>query len=382
MENVLKMKRLHFLRDHSAGYNTYIDKSQTSFWVRENYLLRLCLFAEQDIRLFLKINASIKVVLLLPVFFLLYVTNVSAIELVFDNGSSKLTGHYLNNLDHNPPKGVIIFVHGDGALSYDAEGYYSIIWSQLRKNGYSIFSWDKAGVGKSTGHWLSQSMKDRQMEVLSAVELIQKKYGFTSKNTGLLGFSQAGWVVPKLAGSSNRIGFAIGVGFAQNWIDQGRYYTRIKHERRGAGEQQVQAAIEQYNTEIASFNSSPIYSKQFAKSGMSKQRFAFVVRNYKSDAANDYQKINIPMLLLWGENDLNVDAIKEFNRWTKNPNKNVTIKLIADATHGLLKSEYFDSQHISFSQWLKLMWLQQDALAPQVIPVILDWLDTHVNSNK
>ncbi len=319
-----------------------------------------------------------KVLILLPVFFLVAVANVSATEFVFNSGKSKLTGHYLSNLDSNPPKGVIVFVHGDGALSYDAEGYYSIIWEQLRKNGYSIFSWDKAGVGSSTGNWLSQSMTDRQLEVLSAVELIQEKYGFTSKNTGLFGFSQAGWVVPKLAGSSDRIGFAIGVGFAQNWIEQGRFYTRIKHKRAGADEQQVQAAIEQYNNEIAFFNSAPVYSEHFAKDGMSRERFAFVLRNYTSDAAADYPKINIPMLLLWGENDLNVDAKKEFMRWTKKPNKNVTVKLIPDATHGLLKAEYFAGQHVSFSQWLRLMWLQQDALAPQFIPAVLDWLDTHV----
>lgn len=318
------------------------------------------------------------------IFFILLTssTHISATELVFSSGNNKLTGHYLNNLNPDPPKGVILFVHGDGDLSYDAEGYYSIIWDQLRKHGYSIFSWDKSGVGHSSGHWLSQSMQDRQLEVISAIELIQKKYGFTPENTGLLGFSQAGWVVPKLAGSSKRIGFAIGIGFTQNWIDQGRYYTRIKHERRGDSEQQIQAAIEQYNDEIASFNSSPMYSKQFAKNGMSRERFAFVLRNYQSDAADDYQKISIPMLLLWGENDLNVDAGKEFIRWTKNPNKNVTIKLIANATHVLLKSEYFDGQHISFYQWLKLNWLQQDALAPEFLPVLLDWLDIHVNSDR
>ncbi len=302
---------------------------------------------------------------------------VFADELTFRSGDNVLTGHYLANTNAQPAKGVLLFVHGDGALSYDAEGYYSIVWRQLRAHGYAIFSWDKPGVGGSSGNWLNQSMKNRESEVIAAVKLIQDKYGFTAKNTGLLGFSQAGWVIPSLAADIKNIGFAIGIGFARSWVAQGIYLTKVRHENLGKSEKAVQAEIARYNNEIAAFKLSPAYSEAIKKSGLSKERFGFILRNYQSDASADYQKISVPILLLWGDDDLNVDAKNEYLSWVQNPNKLVTVKLINGASHGLLKSEHFNRQQFGFSQRVKLMWLGGDALAPKFMPTVLSWLDLH-----
>jgi alpha-beta hydrolase superfamily lysophospholipase len=294
--------------------------------------------------------------------FFIHIHCTLAEELTFKSAENQLVGHYLSPLNNKPSKGVIIFVHGDGAMSYDAEGYYSIVWEQLREHGYSVFSWDKPGIGSSSGNWLKQSMEDRQNEVLSAVKLIQKKYGFTAKNTGLLGFSQAGWVIPSLASKSNKIGFIIGVGFAENWISQGRYHTRIKHETLKKSPQLIQDEIKKFDDEIE-------------KGGLSNDRFEFILKNFKSDAAQDYKKINIPALFLWGENDMNVDAKNEYAKWKDEPRKNITVKLLNNATHGLLNNEIFSGQQFGLMKWFKLMWLQQDALAPEFMPTLLNWLD-------
>ena len=134
-------------------------------------------------------------------------------ELIFEHGQDRLSGHYLQPTNGIPAKAVLIFVHGDGATEYDAHGYYDIIWQPLLEKGYAIFSWDKPNIGKSTGNWLAQSMQDRQSEVLAAVAAVQKKYHFSAANTGLIGFSQAGWVVPALANRADKIAFSIGIGF-------------------------------------------------------------------------------------------------------------------------------------------------------------------------
>jgi len=132
---------------------------------------------------------------------------------------------YISPKNTDTAKAIIIFVHGDGPMNYQAEGYYPLIWNRLRKLGYAIFSWDKPGIGNSTGHWLNQSMADRQSEVHAAIKFIQKKFHHSS-NIGLLGFSQAGWVIPAVAKDNENVSFAIGIGFAMNWLEQSWYLTK------------------------------------------------------------------------------------------------------------------------------------------------------------
>ncbi|MCK6264582.1 alpha/beta fold hydrolase [Vibrio sp. ZSDE26] len=300
--------------------------------------------------------------------------------IVFKHGNTILSGQYLKPTDDKDTKGVILFVHGDGATSYDAEGYYKLIWQPLRQNGYAIFSWDKPGVGQSTGNWLEQSMTERQDEVLAAIEVIQEKYGFNADNTGLLGFSQAGWVVPTLAGLHSKIGFFIGIGFATNWVDQGRYFTRVKHTVAGGNANQIEQAILSYNREIDFLSTSPSYAEYVDFVGsqtMIKERFHFVLDNVQSDATQDYERIKTPGLLLWGDDDLNVNAKKEFESWKTRQHPQITAKLIPNATHSMLDSELFNTQEFGYKQWLMLMWYEQQALADTFIPTLVSWLEEH-----
>lgn len=62
---------------------------------------------------------------------------------------------------HGKPKGIIVFVHGDGAQEATQNGGYKPLMERFAKQGYISVSWDKLGVGKSSGNWLNQSMDDR-----------------------------------------------------------------------------------------------------------------------------------------------------------------------------------------------------------------------------
>jgi alpha-beta hydrolase superfamily lysophospholipase len=313
---------------------------------------------------------------------------VNAETLLFNNGKEQLFGHYLapkNLAKDEAPKAVLLFVHGDGEISYDAEGYYSSIWQALRAQGYAIFSWDKPGVGKSEGNWLKQSMLDRQLEVIAAINAVQKKHYFTSKNTGLIGFSQAGWVLPALANDKSKISFMIGIGFARNWIKQGEYHTKTRLTLSSANKQQINEALVTNKKETLFFDSTPTYEqylKRTVTDPMTKQRYQFVLKNYQSDATADYSNINVPTLLLWGDGDLNVDPQQEFKWWQAIANKNpfVSTHIIQNASHGMLNAKLFDTQVFGIKQWLKLMWLEEDAFAENFIPTLILWLNQHTNS--
>ncbi|MCJ8339095.1 MAG: alpha/beta hydrolase [Pseudomonadales bacterium] len=317
--------------------------------------------------------------LVIWVLFSLFYTPLSiAEELVFEHRQDRLTGHYLQPINGKPAKAILLFVHGDGTTAYDADGYYDIIWQPLRENGYAIFSWDKPNVGDSTGNWLAQSMADRQSEVLAAVDAVQNKYHFRANNTGLIGFSQAGWVVPALSSRVDKIGFSIGIGFASNWISQGSYYAETRVRLQGGDQQQIGAALDDYSLSIDLFRTSPSYAQYLKWAGedpMSAGRYQFVLNNFQSDAVADYKKIKVPSLFLWGAEDLNVNARAEFNWWQQHPHPLVNTKLMADANHAMLKADTFNTQSYGLKQWLELMWLDRDAVASDFFATVLLWLE-------
>jgi pimeloyl-ACP methyl ester carboxylesterase len=307
-----------------------------------------------------------------------FICSSYAEEVFFEHDTLSLSGHYLEPTNGKPAKAVLLFVHGDGPTTFDAEGYYRILWKPLREQGYAVFSWDKPGIGSSSGNWLDQSMEDRQSEVLAAVDFVQKKYGFSDKKTGLIGFSQAGWVMPALAGNNSKVGFMIGIGFARNWIEQGEYHTKVRHALAGKSKSEIITAVESNTKEIAFLKDKPIFSeyKKFAgKDSMAIDRYQFVLKSFMSDATVDYSNINIPSLFVWGEQDKNVDAVNEFNWWDLHPNKNVKTKLIQGAEHSMLNAELFGGQNFSFTQWMKLMWLEEAAFSPEFLSTLETWLE-------
>ncbi|MFD2177901.1 alpha/beta hydrolase family protein [Veronia pacifica] len=308
----------------------------------------------------------------------IFIHSSHAEELTFEHGDNVLSGQFFGPTNGKSAKAVILFVHGDGAANYNAEGFYEIIWEPLRENGYAVFSWDKPNVGQSSGNWLKQSMIDRQNEVLAATNAVQAKYGFSGENTGLLGFSQAGWVAPAVARHSSKIGFVIGVGFATNWVEQGRYFTRVKYSRAGKSTKQIEKKVSSYNNEIQFLKTSPSYteySEFIGSNDISQDRFEFIKNNFQADATQDLEKLNVPGLLLWGEDDLNVNAEREFEVWNIRKNPMITTKLIANASHNMLDSTSFDTQEITLSQWLKIMWFKQDALSDDFMPTLIAWLE-------
>lgn len=304
----------------------------------------------------------------------LWLSHAYAEPISFSQGKNRLSGQYLAPLTQQPAKAVLVFVHGDGAQTYDVNGYYEPIWQQLRHHGYAILSWDKPGVGDSSGDWLSQTMQERQQEVLAGVRWVQQTHGFNANNTGLIGFSQAGWVAPALANGQYPIGFMIGVGFARNWIAQGQYYTQVKQQLAGKSQAEIQSAIDQYMAEVAMFKSATP-SDYPADNPFSRRRFKFILQNIRADASRDYAQIAIPSLLLWGEDDLHVDARKEFADWQQQASPLVRLYLVKQANHGLHDSARFNQQGYGLSDWLKLAWLEQDAFAADFFPLLLAWLE-------
>lgn len=300
----------------------------------------------------------------------------------FQNDQTDLSAHYLAPELGRKAKKVVIFVHGDGAVPYDAGGYYTPIWQALLEKEYAIFSWDKPGIGKSSGNWLHQSMLDRQKEVLAAIKTLKIRYGYQNHEIGLMGFSQAGWVIPKIAQMMPDLGFLIGIGFAMNWQQQDWYQTERKLRASGKKNDQIQAAYQTHLAEYAFLASDPSFSDyqlrepQQAKN-MSADRFAFIKKNFRSDARGDYAQIQSPFLMLLGAEDQQVNIFDTQQKLTQifGARSNLDMRVLPQATHALLKSALFPPDQDEFETMLTFMWEGQSAFATGFLEQLQDWID-------
>jgi len=286
---------------------------------------------------------------------------------------------------------LVIFVHGDGELERDAYGYYEPIWNELAKKGIASMSWDKKGIGQSTGKWLNQSMEDRANEVIAAIEFIQADTRFDFSSIGLIGFSQAGWVMPKVATLSDYPDFIISVSGAINWKRQSNYLTRTRMELKGANEATIEAQVRQNEIDFNIYNNENTYHEYVAYqegkcknkkeedcSLMSEERFHFVKKNISSDAEKDLKNIRCPIFGVFGAEDLNV-AFEESHQiyeriFSKNNTNNYQLKIYPKATHGLLKSKHFNALNPGIGFLVKLELFGKRAFVKDVLNDISEFV--------
>lgn len=269
-----------------------------------------------------------------------------------------------------PP--IVLIVHGDGPQDRWSDSTYLPLVNALVARGVGVFSWDKPGIGQSDGDWLAQSMADRTKEAVTAFEYLRDQQGFAHNTLGFLGFSQAGWVVPKAA-TDTGAGYAVLIGPAVNWRRQGAYYTSRRLEREGHTAGEIEQAVAENLAE-----NDRMFQDGFACAGrddMSTSRCAFVRRNYGVDATEDVLAMTTPTLVLMGADDLNVDPSETAELYAKNPQHDV--RIVPQATHSLLRARHFNFQ--TPADWTVLAGLRfllsgSHAYAPGVLDEISRWV--------
>ncbi len=276
---------------------------------------------------------------------------------------------------------VVLLVHGDGVADRFLGGGYLPLMHALSDAGIGVFTWEKPGVGESEGNWLTQSMADRAEEVEAAGKAVQKYFG-VNQPLMTIGFSQAGWVIPKLARSEAVFDGQVVIGGAVNWRRQSAYYTRTRLVTEGADDAAVAEGLRQNAYEINHLlNKEAHYAVYVEKTQdakpMARDRFEFVKKNIDSDATDDLKKVAVPMLALFGEDDLNVDAGESTAVYKRFLKPNGRVVLVPEATHSLLKSALYNTQ-LSEDWTLKtvLYWQFQGrrAYADGVVETLTEWL--------
>ncbi|MEJ7823606.1 MAG: alpha/beta hydrolase [Chitinophagaceae bacterium] len=134
----------------------------------------------------------------------------------------------------NPNAKAIVLVHGSGPQ--DRNGYASIIRllaDIFTREGITVLTYDKQGVGSSSGNWEKENFKDLGQDALAGISYLKNRKDLKLTKIGLGGSSQAGWVMAKAIEQSNDVDFVLAIGAAGSGIpvtEQNIYNTKVQME--------------------------------------------------------------------------------------------------------------------------------------------------------
>ncbi len=311
-------------------------------------------------------------------------------EFSFTHEGNTLKGVLVSPKNPGPSTPCVIFVHGSGKTPRDAYGYYQSYWERFANKGWCSMSWDKPGVGRSEGNWKHQSMDDRALEVSAAINFLRSRPGMAKTPIGLIGFSQAGWVMPKVAGKRNDLAFIISVSGAIDWMEQSRYSGEIRLKSEGFSTQKI-AKINAFGNRVdAAIKSNAPYQTYLklmenAPDGESAQMSAgfwkFVQRNWQSNVRQDLRNVNVPFLAIFGGNDAYVDPTISARVYSQelelSPAPFFEVLTFKNGDHNLMASDEIKPIKQGLGAWFFLfkIWIGGEHIFPDgYLTTLENWL--------
>jgi pimeloyl-ACP methyl ester carboxylesterase len=225
--------------------------------------------------------------------------------------------------------------------------------------------------------------------VVAAFEYLKSRSDIDGAQIGLLGISQAGWIMPLAAVRARDIAFLIsvsgpGVAAAETTIDQARNEMAMTGMPPAAVDQIVALMKMQYEfarTGQGWEDYAAARAKLAAAMGPPPDSFPgtpdhpywqFIRRLYFYDPAPTLRQLRVPTLALFGELDNNILAAKNKAAWeaalTAGGNTDYTLVVLPKANHSQLEAKVGSNAEAASLQ----------RFVPAYFSTIQDWLGTHV----
>jgi uncharacterized protein len=306
-------------------------------------------------------------------------------DTVFSNGAVRLAGTLIS-----PTAGTrhpaVILVHGSGPADREFMRPFARF---LVRRGLAVFSYDKRGAGQSSGDWQTASFEDLAGDVVAAFEHLKQRPDIDASQIGLLGISQAGWIMPLAAVRAKDLAFLIsisgpGVPASETTLDQAQQEMTASGMRPQAVEQIVGLMKLQY--EFARTGQGwdayiAARSALVARMGAAPPTFPgspddpyfnTIRRLYFHDPAPTLRQLRTPTLAIFGELDNNILANKNRAAWAaaleagKHPD--YTLEILPRANHIQLEAKVGNNAEMPSLQ----------RFVPEYFATIRQWLAKRV----
>ena len=299
----------------------------------------------------------------------------------FSSGDVQLAGTLIS-----PSTGgkhpAIILVHGSGPQNRD----FILPFARfLIRRGIAVLGYDKRGVGGSTGDWNTASFEDLAGDVVAAFGYLKTRSDIDATQIGLLGVSQAGWIMPLAAVRAKDLAFLIsisgaGVPPADTTIDQARnemtargmkpetvadivaiMKLQYQFARTGQGWDEYVAAREKLAARIG--------RPPGTMPGTPDHPYWQSIRqSYFYDPAPTLRQLKVPVLALFGELDNNILPEKNKEAWEAalkaGGHPDYMLRILARANHYLWEAKIGSNAEMASLQ----------RFVPDYFTTIQEWL--------
>jgi len=126
-------------------------------------------------------------------------------EVTFNNGEIALSGTLsVPNLNRDPYPAVLL-IWDSGPLDREAGGIFTDLAHDLAEAGYCVLRFDKRGIGKSRGLFLTYAQPELISDLKQAVNYLKSAPEVDSGRIALLGHSEGGFYAAYLCGQDSDI---------------------------------------------------------------------------------------------------------------------------------------------------------------------------------
>ena len=283
-------------------------------------------------------------------------------DIQFQSGHDMLAGTV-----HMPPGSgshpALVMLQGSGPTDRDSNGYFPPIRDHFLQTGIAVLSWDKPGIGRSSGHWTRQTFFDRADEALAGLGWLRNQPGIDANRVGIWGHSQGGWVGPLAASQDPSLDFLIvnsGPGIPAQEQDLYGIEHTFRHGERSEGDlnhalqfmkdlhlaaaeglefREVVAKI----LEPAAGTSATAY---FGEIDANLWHFFVINAHRPYDPVRTLEAIRCPILAIFGEADTLVPvdlSASVFNAArASDPDRDITVRIFPEANHRILSGDSQD----------------------------------------
>ena len=256
-------------------------------------------------------------------------------------------------LPRHEPLAVLLMHPGSGPSDRDNDVYFPPIREHLLAGGIGVSSFDKRGVGGSSGRWEDAGIVEQADDLFACAALLVSDPA-VPKPVGLFGHSQGGWVVVEAAGRNPEIAFVVAnSGPGVTPVEQERYSHRTYLAAHGVTDDEMDDAFEPFEELVDALRRGTAYEavrKRFESEQLptvygerklvlfpdDEELWSFLLRVFDYDPRHALERIRVPLLALFGAEDpiVPVEASVAVYEGAVRPEL-LTVAVLAEGDHRL-----------------------------------------------
>jgi pimeloyl-ACP methyl ester carboxylesterase len=263
------------------------------------------------------------------------------LELHATNGELVLAGTL-----HRPdgkPRATVLMVPGSGPSDRDNDGYFTAIRAGLLERGIAAASFDKRGVGGSTGDWRDTGPAEQASDVAAQLACLRQTAAVDPTRLGLFGHSQGGWVVLEVAATDPSVAFVVtNSGPGVTMEQQERYATEAHMAAGGAPAEAIAGALAKQDALMALVRDGADFETVVAAAGgdgpPDALELELVRRWLEHDPRAALERLESPLLAIFGDEDRHVpveESIAVFRAARADRPESLDVETLAGADHRL-----------------------------------------------